>query len=82
MICPICAKKGLKSYVYVGTMTTTLMYSQPYYDEEGKYHFNDPNTRCTDYRCSNGHNWSVSEYQGKETIKIHEKPNLETVANK
>jgi len=68
MKCPKCVEKGLKSCVYVGTTHTTLMYASPYYDEEGNYHYNDPNTRYTEYSCSNGHKWVVSKYQGKEKI--------------
>lgn len=70
MKCPICVKEGLKSRVYVGGTQATLMYATPYYDEDGNYHSNDPNTRYTDYSCSNGHKWTISEYQGEETINI------------
>ena len=60
MICPECKRQGLKSRVYVGTSSVTLMYSAPFYDEEGKYHDHDPNTRTTSYSCSNGHKWVES----------------------
>ncbi|GAH86400.1 unnamed protein product [marine sediment metagenome] len=60
MRCPECEKNGLKSKVYVGTSSTTLLASYPYYDEEGNYHCDDPNTITTSYSCSNGHSWSES----------------------
>lgn len=37
---------------------TTAMYCQPFYDEDGKYHHHDANTTTTEYRCSNGHQWT------------------------
>ena len=72
MKCPVCIEKGLKSCVYVGATTTTLMYAQPYYDEDGNYHYNDPNTIYTSYHCSRGHKWNVSQFQGKDKINIEE----------
>ncbi len=36
---------------------TTCVYAEPYYDEAGKYHDNDPNKTATTYTCSNGHRW-------------------------
>lgn len=41
----------------------TLMCANPYYDENGKYHHNDPNTTTTYYNCSNGHQWTESTKQ-------------------
>lgn len=60
MKCPVCEKENLKSYVYVGMSTSTLMYCAPYYDEDGKYHSHDSNTHATNYSCSNGHTWIES----------------------
>lgn len=57
MKCPECKKLGLKSKVYVGASSTTLLAFTPYYDEEGNYHHNDPNVITTSYTCSNGHSW-------------------------
>lgn len=57
MICSECLKLGLKSRVYVGRGTTTLIYSAPFYDEDGKYHNHNPNINTTEYSCSNGHKW-------------------------
>ena len=55
MKCPECIKEGKTSTVYVGAMRKTLMYCQPFYDKEGKYHNHDSNTTFSDYTCSNGH---------------------------
>lgn len=60
MKCPVCVEKGLKSNVYVGMSTSTLMYCTPYYDEDGKYHNHDSNTHTTNYSCSHGHTWAES----------------------
>ena len=56
--CPICKEQGIRSKVYIGTCLRTLMGISSYYDEDGNYHFKDPNiTTCT-YRCSNGHEFT------------------------
>lgn len=57
MRCPECEREGKKSKVYVGMSTRTLMGWQPYYDEDGKFHNDDPNHTTTEYDCSNGHKW-------------------------
>ena len=55
-----CHEEGKKSWVHPGVSSTTLMYFQPYYDEEGKYHNHDGNTTITNYSCSNGRSWIES----------------------
>lgn len=60
VICSECQKQGLTSYVYPGISTSTLMWCQPFYDKDGKYHDHDMNSSSTDYSCSNGHKWSSS----------------------
>lgn len=60
MKCPACEREDLRSCVYPGMSTSTLMYFAPYYDEDGNYHMHDSNTHTTHYSCSNGHNWSES----------------------
>ena len=70
MKCPKCEELGIKSKVYVGMSTSTLMYSAPYYDEDGNYHYDDPNIHETEYRCSNGHKFIGTTQHGKTTIKI------------
>ena len=76
MKCPVCVEKGLKSCVYEGGTQTTLMCGQSYYDEDGNYHYNDPNTLTTSYSCSNGHRWSVSTCRGEEHIIIGKEDTL------
>lgn len=65
MRCPECVEAGQRSKVYVGLSTTTLMYAQPFYDEDGRWHHHDPNQTTTEYTCSNGHSW-------KETTGPHQ----------
>ena len=50
----------------------TLLYFQPYYDEDGNYQSIDPNTYTTEYTCSNNHSFSVSKCGDIEKITIHE----------
>ena len=70
MKCPICEKEDRKSNVYIGTTMSTLMYAESYYDENGDFHSNDPNTHTTSYSCSNGHKWSVIRNQSGETLRL------------
>ena len=58
MICQKCKEQGLKSKVYSGGGSTTLMYCPPFYDEDGHYHCHDSNTTTAEYSCSNGHTWT------------------------
>jgi len=60
MICPKCKELGLKSNVYPGYSTTTAAYYSPYYDENGKYHSHDGNSRMSTNSCSLGHRFNVS----------------------
>lgn len=70
MICKQCADEGKTSRVYPpGAELVTCAYYPPFYDEQGKYHVHDGNWRTGQYRCSNGHRWTVSRidrcpYQG------------------
>ncbi len=57
MKCFECQKQGLKSTVYPGACTRTCMSGSQYWDENGVYHYNDPNYTTTAMRCSNGHEW-------------------------
>jgi len=61
MKCPFCENEGKKSCVYPSIGMTTDVYFPPYYDEDGNYHDEDHNTTTTTYRCSNGHEWTVTE---------------------
>jgi len=58
MKCPQCQQEGKKSIITIGFSTTTLMSTHAYYDEDGKYHFHNPNITTTEYSCSNGHEWT------------------------
>jgi hypothetical protein len=56
--CPQCKKEGKKSKIFIKSISSTLMTSVPYYDENGKFHCCDPNTIFINYKCSNGHEWT------------------------
>jgi hypothetical protein len=57
MICPICKEQGLKSTVTTQGGGSTLMGYTPYYDESGRLHHHDNNTRSTLGNCSQGHSF-------------------------
>jgi hypothetical protein len=59
IICKECVKQGLKSRVYVGISTQTAMMGSSYYDESGNFHYHNPNTTTTNYKCSNGHEFQI-----------------------
>jgi hypothetical protein len=61
MKCPECEKIGNKSKVFIDSSQVTAMGASHYYDEEGKYHIHDPNTRKTRYTCSRRHSWIVKK---------------------
>lgn len=58
VLCKECRSKGQKSRVFHGASMTTLLYCQPYYDEDGRYHNHDSNRTTTELHCSNGHSWT------------------------
>ncbi len=59
MKCPECAKEGKRSRITVAPGGfCTLMATHQWYDEDGNFHFNDPNKTTRNYSCSNGHKWS------------------------
>jgi hypothetical protein len=68
--CPVCVQKGYKTKLYVGGTTTTLMAAVPFYDENGKYNYNDPNWSTTSYHCSSGHTFSVSSSGTNQNVSI------------
>ncbi len=55
--CLECQKLGKRSLIYIGMSTRTLLAWQPYYDEDGVLHDNDPNKTTTHYSCSEEHKW-------------------------
>lgn len=58
MKCPECVKEGKTSIVLdPGYGVTTAMCVHAYWDEDGKRHVHNPNTRTVHYSCSNGHDW-------------------------
>ena len=67
MKCPECVKESKRSRVNIGTSSTTCMGVQWYYDEEGRYHYHDPNTITTSYSCSEGHRWTERSKRECET---------------
>ena len=68
MICDQCRCAGQRSRVYPGQMSTTLMASSPYYDEDGNYVHVDPNTTTEHFRCSNGHRFCRTTLNGVATV--------------
>ena len=69
MICQKCKESGLKSKVFEhGPMISTLMSGgSSWFDEDGKYFpATDLNFYYQDYRCSNGHSFTVTSCQGEE----------------
>ncbi len=62
MKCPTCVSEGKRSRITPDGGATTLMAHSPYYDEEGAYHYHNPNHTDFAYTCSNGHNWQERVY--------------------
>lgn len=62
MICPECKEQELKSNVFPHGGTKTLMYCQPYYDENGIYHHHDRNVVTNSFSCTNNHQWTTRRY--------------------
>lgn len=58
--CRECIDTGVRSRLYEGFSKTTLMAVRRYYNEDGQYVVDDPNTRTTHYSCSNGHSYEVT----------------------
>lgn len=69
-ICPKCKKFGLKSRVTYGGSQVTLMNTHSWYDEEGNFHYDDPNITTSSYWCSEYHTFITREQKGEETITI------------
>ena len=69
MICPQCETAGERSRVYPGSVDVTLMDVQEYWDEDGNYVVDDPNTVTRAFSCSNRHNWRAARVLGETTIE-------------
>ncbi len=63
--CPECVKEGKTSRLYSeqGGATTDMAW-ECYYDEKGRYHMHNPNSKSWFYKCSNGHSVCVSKLSG------------------
>jgi hypothetical protein len=59
MKCHQCESAGLRSTVRQLASYSTLLMAEHWYDEDGNFHYHDPNVTTTEYRCSNGHMWPV-----------------------
>ena len=64
MICPQCETAGERSRVYPGGTEVTLLTASQYWDEDGVFVEDDPNTRTQSFSCSNGHNWRTHTLRG------------------
>lgn len=64
MQCVKCKTEGKRSQVYPGMCAVTCMGFQTYYDEDGMFHSHDPNWYTTDYKCSEGHEWTTTIQKG------------------
>lgn len=63
--CPACGAENIRSKVVVlGVMKTMLGGYNAYYDEDGNYHYEDPNTYTTSYVCTNDHRFLVARRLG------------------
>lgn len=60
MICATCKAESRKSTIAVGLSMSTALGTAEYFDEEGVRHYHDMNHTWTSYRCSNGHEWTLS----------------------
>jgi hypothetical protein len=48
----------MRSRVFVpGHSVVTAMAGQDYYDEDGRFHHHDPNSRTQQFSCSEGRAW-------------------------
>lgn len=60
--CPYCVEAAQKSVLTVGRGSSSSPDPvSPFYDEDGKWHAHDQATHSTDYSCSKGHKFRVSE---------------------
>ena len=62
MLCPECRQEGEKSRIEILGSSQTLLTTHNYYDEEGRLHHHDPNGVQTEYKCSRGHRWAITDY--------------------
>lgn len=79
--CPECNKAGQKSKVNVDGATSTLLTTQQYYDKEGNYHFEDPNTTTINYTCSRGHKFSNSSTNSSGAWIVMDGKDINAITN-
>ena len=60
MICKECKSENKKSTITPNGGSVTCMGFSPYWDEDGEYHYHNPNRYSEWYSCSNGHVWGTS----------------------
>lgn len=68
MKCLECIENGEKSHVYYGKTTSTCIIVNSYYNEDGKFVFDNPNIYITNYSCSNNHRWEEQTQREETTI--------------
>lgn len=61
MICPHCREQGKKSQVTKGLTISSLVDHPTGYDQDGNLQQGGRNTKVTNYRCSEGHKFTVEE---------------------
>ena len=81
MICPRCKILGKRSRVYCYGSFSTLMYSRPFYDEDGSYHYHDINTYTDSYQCSENHKITVTSKGKCESCDWGHDSEIVTVEN-
>lgn len=60
MKCPECEKSGERSFFYEDECCiSTAMCSHSYFDEDGREHRHNPNTRSLGAHCSKGHEFRI-----------------------
>jgi hypothetical protein len=60
--CPLCQQAGQTSIVRVDCTIRTTLAVQNFADEEGMWHYHDPNVTISHYKCSKDHSWSETRY--------------------
>ena len=61
MRCPTCVETGRRSRVAAGVTTSTSVFCQPFFDEDGRRHVHDTNVHATRHVCTRGHSFEVTE---------------------
>lgn len=62
MKCPECEKQDLKSTVqYLYGTSTAMAGGGTWWDEDGNEHYTDVNWHTSQYRCSNGHEFQITQ---------------------